>query len=86
MTAAPQHPSHLRQLPRPLIWLSLLSFSLGACAPNLGPQPNLGWIEERDPIEWLHGRTGELAPADDNLTPAQETLVRWRLEMEGASP
>jgi hypothetical protein len=48
-------------------------------------RPNLGWIEERDPIEWLHGRTGELAPADDNLTPAQEALVRWRLETEGAS-
>ncbi len=49
-------------------------------------KPNLGWVEEKDPIEWLHGRTGELAPADDNLTPAQEALVRWRLEMEGPSP
>jgi pilus assembly protein CpaD len=50
MTAAQQHPSHqLRQVPRPLIWLSLLSLGLGACAPNLGPQPNLGWIEASSP-------------------------------------
>lgn len=49
-------------------------------------KPNLGWIEERDPLEWLHGRTGDLAPAEDNLTPAQETLVRWLITMEGASP
>ncbi len=44
--------------------------------------PNLGWIEERDPIEWLHGATGALAPALDNLTPMQEALVRWRLSEE----
>src|SRR5262249_49140430 len=24
-------------------------------------RPNLGWIEGRDPIEWLHGRTGLVA-------------------------
>jgi hypothetical protein len=45
-------------------------------------RPNLGWVEERDPIEWLHGRTGSLAAADDNLTPAQDALVRWRLQQE----
>lgn len=45
-------------------------------------RPNLGWVEERDPLDWLHGRTQALAPADDNLTPAQEALVRWRLEAE----
>jgi ectoine hydroxylase-related dioxygenase (phytanoyl-CoA dioxygenase family) len=48
-------------------------------------RPNLGWIEERDPLEWLMGRVGELAPAEDNLTPAQDALVRWRLETEGAA-
>lgn len=42
-------------------------------------KPNLGWIEERDPMLWLHGQTGELAPADDNLTPFQAALVEWRL-------
>ncbi len=46
-------------------------------------RPNLGWVEERDPIEWLHGRTGELASAHDNLTPMQEALVAWRLQHEG---
>jgi pilus biogenesis lipoprotein CpaD len=50
MTAAKQHPGdHLRQVPRPLIWLSLLTLGLGACAPTLGPQPNLGWIEASSP-------------------------------------
>ena len=50
MTAAKQHPGdHLRQAPRPLIWLSLLTLGLGACAPTLGPQPNLGWIEASSP-------------------------------------
>jgi ectoine hydroxylase-related dioxygenase (phytanoyl-CoA dioxygenase family) len=47
-------------------------------------RPNLGWVEERDPIEWLHGRTGELAEPNDNLTPVQEALVAWRLQQEGA--
>jgi pilus biogenesis lipoprotein CpaD len=52
MTAAKQHPGdHRRQAPRPLIWLSLLTLGLGACAPNLGPQPNLGWIEASSPKE-----------------------------------
>jgi hypothetical protein len=41
--------------------------------------PNLGWVEERDPMLWLHGETGELAPAEDNLTPFQAALVEWRL-------
>ena len=48
--------------------------------------PNLGWIEERDPLEWLNGQTGDLAPAHDNLTPAQEALVRWLSESEGGAP
>jgi hypothetical protein len=42
-------------------------------------KPNLGWIEERDPIEWLEGRFGDLAPAQDNLTPIQNALIQWRL-------
>ncbi len=42
-------------------------------------RPNLGWVEERDPIDWLHGIVGDLAPADDNLTPAQEALIRWQM-------
>jgi hypothetical protein len=41
--------------------------------------PNLGWIEERDPIEWLRGEFKDLAPAEDNLTPLQAALVQWRL-------
>jgi hypothetical protein len=38
-------------------------------------RPNLGWVEGHDPIEWLHGRVGELAPMADNLSPAQEALL-----------
>ena len=38
-------------------------------------RPNLGWVEGRDPIDWLHGRTGALAPAADNLTPAQTAAL-----------
>jgi hypothetical protein len=46
-------------------------------------RPNLGWVEERDPLDWLNGRTGELAEPHDNLTPVQEALVAWRLQQEG---
>jgi hypothetical protein len=34
-------------------------------------RPNLGWIEGRDPRLWLTGEVGDLAAADDNLTPEQ---------------
>lgn len=34
-------------------------------------RPNLGWVEGRDPIEWLRGEIGALAAAGDNLTPKQ---------------
>lgn len=34
-------------------------------------RPNLGWVEGRDPMEWLHGEVGALAAAGDNLTPWQ---------------
>ena len=32
-------------------------------------RPNLGWIEERDPLEWLNGEVGALAAAQDHFTP-----------------
>lgn len=32
-------------------------------------RPSLGWIEERDPIEWLHGNVGPVAAAQDHFTP-----------------
>lgn len=38
-------------------------------------RPNLGWVEGRDPLEWLHGGTGPLAAAQDNLTPRQEASL-----------
>lgn len=38
-------------------------------------RPALGIIEGRDPLEWLHGQTGDVAPAADNLTPAHEALL-----------
>lgn len=39
-------------------------------------RPNLGWIEGRDPLEWLRGETGALAAAADNLTPWQEERLQ----------
>jgi hypothetical protein len=38
-------------------------------------KPNLGWVEEHDPLEWLNGTVRELAPAQDHLTPAQAARV-----------
>jgi ectoine hydroxylase-related dioxygenase (phytanoyl-CoA dioxygenase family) len=38
-------------------------------------KPNLGWIEGQDPIRWLRGEVRELAPVEDNLTPAHEALL-----------
>lgn len=38
-------------------------------------RPNLGWIEGRDPLEWLHGRVGDVARAGDNLTPKQAAAL-----------
>lgn len=32
-------------------------------------RPSLGWIEERDPIEWLRGEVGAVAAAQDHFTP-----------------
>jgi ectoine hydroxylase-related dioxygenase (phytanoyl-CoA dioxygenase family) len=37
-------------------------------------RPNLGWVEGRDPIEWLSGEVGDLASAQDHLPP--EVLAR----------
>ncbi len=39
-------------------------------------RPNLGWVEGRDPIEWLRGEVGSLAAPGDNLTPKQEARLR----------
>lgn len=39
-------------------------------------RPNLGWIEGRDPIEWLRGELGALASAGDNLTPLQTERLK----------
>lgn len=38
-------------------------------------RPNLGWVEGRDPLDWLRGEVGALAPAGDNLTPRQAAAV-----------
>ena len=38
-------------------------------------RPNLGWIEGRDPIEWLHGEFSDLAPVGDNLTVEHEAML-----------
>ena len=39
-------------------------------------RPNLGWVEGRDPIEWLRGEVGAVAAAGDNLTPRQAERLR----------
>lgn len=38
-------------------------------------RPNLGWIEGQDPIRWLRGEVGELAPAADNFPPEMAGMV-----------
>ena len=38
-------------------------------------RPNLGWIEGRDPVEWLHGEIGSTAATHDNLTPAMSAAL-----------
>jgi hypothetical protein len=43
-------------------------------------RPNLGWVEGRDPIEWLDGSIHDLAAARDNLTPTQAQMLEAYLE------
>jgi hypothetical protein len=38
-------------------------------------RPNLGWVEGRDPLEWLRGDFVDLAPVGDNLAPQHEALL-----------
>lgn len=38
-------------------------------------RPNLGWIEGQDPIRWLRGEVGDLAPAADNFPPEMARMV-----------
>ena len=77
MSAVQQHPSNsLRQAPRPLVWLSLLGLGLGACAPNLGPQKNLGWIQASSPkqleVDRAEYRHSVYFPTDRAAIPASE--------------
>lgn len=46
-------------------------------------RPNLGWVEGRDPLEWLLGKTRPLAANQDNLTPAQTALIENYLAGRG---
>jgi ectoine hydroxylase-related dioxygenase (phytanoyl-CoA dioxygenase family) len=46
-------------------------------------RPNLGWIEGRDPSEWLGGDFTDLAPAHDNLTPVQDEMMHQYLQAVG---
>lgn len=77
MSAVQQHLSNrLRQAPRPLVWLSLLSLGLGACAPSLGPQKNLGWIEASSPkqleVDRAEYRHSVYFPTDRSTIPRSE--------------
>lgn len=42
-------------------------------------RPNLGWIEGRDPQEWLHGELGSLAAPADHMTPEMQRRIESRL-------
>lgn len=46
-------------------------------------KPNLGWIEGRDPKQWLDGAFTDLAPAHDNLTASQDEMMRQYLKAVG---
>lgn len=77
MSAVQQHlGNRLRQAPRPLVWLSLLGLGLGACAPNVGPQKNLGWIQASSPkqleVDRAEYRHSVYFPTDRAAIPASE--------------
>jgi pilus assembly protein CpaD len=77
MTAAQQLPSgDRRQAPRPVVWLSVLGLGLSACAPSLGPQENLGWIEASSPkqleVEQAQYRHAVYFPTDSSALPTSE--------------
>ncbi|MEN9856714.1 MAG: hypothetical protein RLZZ157_1840 [Pseudomonadota bacterium] len=38
-------------------------------------QPNVGWVEGRDPLEWLMGQTNQVGSAQDHLPADQAALV-----------
>lgn len=38
-------------------------------------QPSLGWVEGRDPLEWLNGRVAQLAPAQDHFCDSDLAIV-----------
>ena len=42
-------------------------------------RPNLGWIEGRDPREWLHGNLSGLAAPADHMTPEMQSRIEARL-------
>jgi pilus biogenesis lipoprotein CpaD len=77
MSAVRQHlHDRLRQAPRPLVWLSLLGLSLGACTPSVGPQENLGWIQASSPkqleVDRAEYRHSVYFPTDRSAVPASE--------------
>jgi pilus assembly protein CpaD len=76
MSAVQQHLNNLRQAPRPLVWLSMLCLGVGACAPSLGPQNNLGWIEASSPkqleVDRAEYRHSVYFPTDRSAVPASE--------------
>lgn len=38
-------------------------------------KPSLGWVEGRDPLEWLKGQVADLAPAQDHFSAADLAIV-----------
>jgi pilus assembly protein CpaD len=77
MRAVQQHPSSSRRpAPSPAVWLSVLGLGLGACAPSMGPQENLGWIEASSPkqleVDRAEYRHSIYFPTDSSAFPAAE--------------
>lgn len=46
-------------------------------------RPNLGWVEEQDPIEWLRGNVGPVAAAKDHFTPDLEGRLEAAFAAKG---
>lgn len=46
-------------------------------------RPSLGWIEERDPLEWLNGAVGAVAAAQDHFTPDLQQRLETAFAAQG---
>lgn len=47
-------------------------------------QPSLGWVEGRDPLDWLNGKVGDIAPAQDHFCASDLAIVEGYYAQRGA--